>query len=338
MSHVPTEIAAGEPLDAQRFRAIVDGCRPVVLRGLVADWPVVAAARRSARAFHEYLLAFDTGLRVETFFGDPVIRGRYYYTPDLKGFNFQRRMLPFREAMEAVLAANERPGEGSVYVGSVPTADCLPRFAAANPAPLPIGGAQPRIWLGTASIVSSHYDTFDNLACVVAGERRFTLYAPELIGRLYLGPIDNTMAGAPVSLAASTPENDRTQFPLFEEIRDQAIVAELGPGDALYLPKLWWHQVEATATCNALVNYWWDACAAGPDAPYTSLLLAMITIAERPSAERQAWRAFFDHFVFRTEGHPLRHLPPEQHGVLGPLKPDNYSRIRARILALLRAT
>ena len=61
-----------------------------------------------------------------------------------------------------------------------------------------------RIWLGHASDISAHYDTVDNLACVVAGRRRFTLYAPELMGKLYPGPIDHTMAGQPVSLAAST--------------------------------------------------------------------------------------------------------------------------------------
>jgi len=183
--------------------------------------------------------------------------------------------------------------------------------------------------------VSSHYDTFDNLACVIAGRRRFTLYAPELIGRLYAGPIDHTMAGPPVSLAASSPADDG-RFPLFREVRDQAWVCELGPGDALYLPKLWWHQVESIAAFNGLVNYWWDAFAAGPDAPYTSLLLAMITIAERPPAERQAWKAFFDHYVFRSHGHPLAHLPAEQHGLLGPLRPDNYGKIRAGVMQLLR--
>ncbi len=174
----------------------------------------------------------------------------------------------------------------------------------------------PRIWLGTASNVSSHYDTFDNLACVIAGQRRFTLYAPELIGRLYIGPIDRTMAGPPVSLAASSPPDDQ-RFPLFREVRDQAWVCELGAGDALYLPKLWWHQVESLAAFNGLINYWWDAYGVGADSPYTSLLLAMIMIAERPPLERQAWRAFFDHYVFRTNGHPLAHLPPEEHGLLG---------------------
>ena len=338
MSQWAAEIADQQLREPQQFQhEVVEACRPVVIRGLVAEWPAVQAARRSPRSLKQYLRAFDAGIRAEAFFGDPAIRGKYYYAPGLKGFNFERRTMAFREAVEAVLEAVEHPDARSVYVGSVPTAEALPGFAAANPMPLLPGAAGPRIWLGTASDVSSHYDTFDNLACVIAGERRFTLYSPELIGKLYMGPIDNTMAGSPVSLAASSPEESRSQFPLFEEIREQALIAELGPGDALYLPKLWWHGVEASANFNGLVNYWWDAFSAGPDAPYTSLLLAMIAIAERPAVERQAWRAFFDHFVFRTGGHPLAHLPPEQHGILGPLKPDNYSRLRARILRLLRA-
>jgi hypothetical protein len=303
---------------------------------LVREWPVVHAARDSPRALKEYLAAFDIGGRMDAFFGDPAIAGKYYYNPNLEGFNFERRMMKFLDALQAIVEAVECPQSKSVYVGSVPTADYLPGFAAGNPMPLLDPATGPRIWLGTASNVSSHYDALDNLACVIAGQRRFTLYAPELIGKLYVGPIDNTMAGQPVSLAASAPEGSAREFPLFEEIREQALQAELEPGDALYLPKLWWHQVESTAPFNGLVNYWWDAFSAGPDAPYTSLLLSMITIAERPAAERQAWKALFDHYVFRNAGHPLAHLPPEQHGLLGPLKPDNYAKIRARIMRLLR--
>ena len=336
MPHAPSE-TAGRDLDETLFRhRIVQACQPVVIRGLVADWPVVKAASGSPRALKDYLAAFDAGGRVEVFIGDPAIHGKYYYGPGLQGFNFERRTTKLMEAVDCILGAVDHPSARSVYVGSVPTGDCLPGFAADNPMPLAASGAGPRIWLGTAANISSHYDTFDNLACVIAGRRRFTLYAPELIDRLYAGPLDNTMSGPPVSLAASAPVGSDKQFPLFEEIRDRALIAELAPGDALYLPKLWWHQVESTSAFNGLVNYWWDALSIGPDAPYTALLLSMITIAERPAAERQAWRAFFDHYVFRTKGHPLAHLPPEKHGLLGPLKPDNYSKIRARILHLLR--
>jgi len=335
MSFAPKEIA-GRELTQERFQGdVIEGCQPVVIRGLVEDWPVVRAARDSPRALMTYIATFDVGARVEAYFGDPGIAGKYYYSEDLKGFNFERRTMKLLEALGAIADALERPGGKSVYAGSVPCRECLPAFAAGNSMPLLAPGTPPRIWLGTASNVSSHYDTFDNLACVFAGSRRFTLYAPELISRLYVGPIDHTMAGPPVSLAASSPVDDE-RFPLFREVRDQAWVCELASGDALYLPKLWWHQVESTGAINGLVNYWWDAFSYGPDAPYTTLLLSMIAIAERPAAERQAWKAFFDHYVFRTNGHPLAHLPAERRGLLGPMKPDNYGRIRARIMQMLR--
>ncbi|HTY51045.1 MAG TPA: cupin-like domain-containing protein [Steroidobacteraceae bacterium] len=326
----------GAEIDPGRFRQVVEGCRPVVIRALVGGWPVVAAARRSPGSLREYLSGFATAEPVEAFLADPALKGKYYYDAGLQGFNFERRPMPFMAAVDAIAEAVGKLQARSVYLGSVPTASYLPGFAAAHPMPLVPPGTGPRIWLGTPANVSSHYDTLDNLACVIAGRRRFTLYAPELVGRLYPGPIDHTMAGQPVSLAASAPEEARGSYPLFEQIREQALVVELQAGDALYLPKLWWHQVESTAAFNGLVNYWWDAWSSGPDAPYTALLLAMITIAERPPAERAAWQAFFEHYVFRPRGHPLAHLPAAQHGLLGPLKPHNYAKLRARIMHLLR--
>jgi hypothetical protein len=316
----------------QFLRQVALPCRPVILRGLVKDWPAVRAAASPA-AFRAYLARFDAGRDMEAFFGAPDIAGKYYYADGLEGFNFERRQMRLSAALDLMLSTLGRAGAASVYAGSLPVQDYLPGFAAENP--MRLSPAAPRIWLGHASHVSTHYDTVDNLACVVAGRRRFTLYAPELIQSLYVGPIDNTMAGQPVSLAASSPRDD-AKYPRFAKIRDQALVAELEPGDALYLPKLWWHQVEALSPFNGLVNYWWDAFSTGPDAPYTSMLLAMIAISERPLPERRAWKAWFEHYVFREQGHPLAHLPERQHGLLGPLK-ENYGKIRARVMYLLRS-
>jgi hypothetical protein len=333
MSGAVAEIA-GKGLSSEAFQHdVLEACRPVILRGLVGDWPAVTAARQSPRAFRDYLARFDAGGSLEVFWGQPEIAGKYYYDGSLAGFNFERRQMRLAAALDAIMAHLEQPGAQSLYVGSIPIADYMPGFDAANDMPLLPKIAAPRIWLGHASDVSAHYDTVDNLACVVAGRRRFTLYAPELVSRLYVGPIDHTMAGQPVSLAASSA--DGSGFPLFQEVRDQALVAELEPGDALYMPKLWWHRVQSTAPFNGLVNYWWDAFPSGPDAPYTAMLLSMITLAERPLAERKAWKALFDHYVFRENGHPLAHLPAEQHGILGPLK-QNYGRIRARVMQMLR--
>lgn len=331
-----TQIAATEVTDPAAFlRDVAEPCRPVVIRGLVSSWPAVSAANGSPAQFRDYISRFDAGGEAEVFVGEPDIAGKYYYSDDLRGFNFSRARMHFTAALDRIVATAEHPSGSSMYMGSLPVEQHLPGFAAENQLSVLSANIAPRIWLGHASKVSAHYDTMDNVACVVAGSRRFTLYAPETIDRLYIGPIDHTMAGQPVSLAASAPADDE-RFPRFREVRDQALVAELQPGDAIYVPKLWWHQVEATGRFNVLVNYWWDAFSAGRDAPAIAMLLSLIAIAERPPAERQAWKAFFDHFVFRTFGHPLAHLPPDQHGVLGPLKPDNYQKIRARVMQMLR--
>jgi hypothetical protein len=336
MSQQLREVDGGElSSPAQFLREVVEPCLPVVMRGLVSGWPAVHAATRSAEDFRDYLIRFDNGAMTEAFVGDPKIAGKYYYAEDFKGFNFERRRMRFADALTAMVATHGRSGEPTMYVGSSAVSDYLPGFADQNVLQVLAANVAPRIWLGHASNVSAHFDAVDNVACVVAGARRFTLFPPEAIDGLYVGPIDNTMAGQPVSLAASSPQDD-AKYPLFREIREQALCAELKPGDGIYIPKLWWHQIESTASFNGLVNYWWDAFAAGPDAPYTSLLLSMIAIAERPPRERQAWKAFFDHYVFRCNGHPLAHLPAEQHGMLGPLKPGNYARIRAIVMHRLR--
>lgn len=321
--------------ESQFLRTVVEPCRPLVIRGLVSAWPAVHSATRSPQDLQEYLRQFDNGHETEIFVGDSAIDGKYYYTDDLKNFNFVRRRMRFSEAVAAIVAERPNADAPTLYLGSVPLSDCAPGFAGQNVLPILPPHIAPRIWLGHTANVSAHFDAVDNVACVVAGRRRFTLFPPETISNLYVGPIDHTMAGQPVSLAAAAPLDDE-KYPLFSAARAQSSSAELRPGDAIYIPKLWWHQIESLEAFNGLVNYWWDAFAAGPDAPYTSLLLSMIAIADRPAPERAAWKAFFDHYVFRSDGHPLKHLPAERHGMLGPLKPDNYAQIRAIVMHRLR--
>ena len=321
--------------DPESFRAAAaTKGEPIIFRGLCADWPAARAAAQSWETLTDYLLRLDSGAISQAFVGPPSIEGRYYYSDDFDGFNFERHDMRLSEAVEGMNAAACDPAKSSIYFGSIPADEHVPGFAEQNSLPIMSPAVRPLLWIGNASFVSCHYDTFDNLACVVAGRRRFTLYRPETIGSLYVGPVDFTMAGPPVALAAGSAPGD-PRFPKFEAVRDSALIAELDVGDALFLPKLWWHQVEATEPLNLLINYWWDAFSAGPDAPFTTMMLAMIAIAERPAHERAAWRAFFDQYVFRPNGHPLEHLPAEKHGMLGPLK-ENYGRIRARVMQTLR--
>ena len=331
---LPSLDAADFP-DAETFRTqVMTAGRPVVLRGAVADWPMVAAGR-SAADLSAFLQSRDAGRSAEMFVGPAAIAGRYHYGEGEGGFNFTRETLPYRAAIDRILATAGQQGQPTLYVGSLSIDQYLPGLVADHRLALVPAGVAPRIWLGHAASVACHYDLFDNVACVVAGRRRFTLYPPDAIGDLYVGPIDHTLAGQPISLADGSAPGDPL-YPRFDRARDRAITVELAAGDALYLPKLWWHRVEALDPYNLLVNFWWDGFASGPDQPQAAMLLAMIALAERPPAERAAWRAWFDHYVFRPDGHPLAHLPAERHGLLGPLKPANYGRIRALVMRLLR--
>lgn len=325
------EVSAERALDLD----LLSSCTPFVMRGLCDGWPAVREAGRSSDALAAYLASFDTGQEAQAFVAPPETGGRYFYADNLNGFNFQRETMTLSTALGRIRACGKDGSRGSVYLGSVPVARHIPGFARDNVLPAVPDQVEPRIWLGGPSHVSCHFDTYDNLACVVAGQRRFTLYPPELIGDLYVGPIDNTMAGQPVALAASSSPGD-PRYPRFDAVRDQALTVDLAPGDALYLPKLWWHEVVATGDVNVLINYWWDAFGQGSDAPFTAMMLAMIMIAERPDSERAAWKAFFDHYVFRPEGHPLRHLPSSQHGILGPTDRERYAQIRAMVMKQMR--
>ncbi|MBY8827027.1 cupin-like domain-containing protein [Hephaestia mangrovi] len=329
------EISAAALADAVAFgHAVTEPAEPVIIRGLCTGWPAYRAAAESWAVLTRYLLRFDVGSTAEAFVGDTAIAGRYHYGEGLEGFNFKREMLTLSQALDRIDAACADRAASTVYMGSLPASVFVPGFAEENRLALIDRSIEPRLWIGNVSHVACHFDTYDNLACAISGPRRFTLYPPEAIGDLYVGPLDHTMAGQPVSLAAGNTADD-PRYPRFAAARNRALIADLAPGDALYLPKLWWHQVQATAPRNLMVNFWWDGFAAGPDAPFTAMMLAMITIAERPEAERAAWRAFFDHYVFRPRGHPLAHLPREKHGILGPLK-NNYGSVRAMIMQLLR--
>ena len=324
-------IAEFERVDVAAFDRIRAGYAPAVLRGLVRGWPATIAATHSIERCRDYLLQFDSGARAEAFVGPPGMSGRFFYSPDMRGFNFQRRTGPFADIVRDLVALAGEVNPPSVYVGASPTPDCLPGFAEANRLELAGPGAVARIWIGNRSEISAHFDLSENLACVVAGRRRFTLFPPEQLVNLYVGPLDHTMAGQPASMVP-LHEPDFERFPRFREALAAARSAELEPGDAMYIPALWWHNVDALSAFNVLVNYWWDDGPAHVGSPFGCLAHAIWTIAGLPPERRDAWKCFFDHYVFRTAGDPVAHLPAGHRGILGESTPAQSERIRRFLL------
>jgi hypothetical protein len=74
-------------VDAATFRNdIVPLYRPAVLRGLVGHWPAVQRARQSIPSIGQYLRGFDKGGSVDVIMMPPHVRGRMFYSDDMRGF------------------------------------------------------------------------------------------------------------------------------------------------------------------------------------------------------------------------------------------------------------
>ena len=110
-------------------------------------------------------------------------------------------------------------------------------------------------------------------------------------------------------------------------------MADLQPGDGLFYPSMWWHQVEALEAFNVMVNYWWMSSPLYMGNPLDVVMHAILGLRDRPQSEKQAWREVFDYYVFNSADIPRRHLPAHIHGPLAAVD-DNLAR-RQRLLGCL---
>jgi hypothetical protein len=314
-------------------RDVLPEQRPVIFRGLVRDWPAVREGLDSAAALVRYLRRHDSGVAVDALMTAPEVEGEISYNAAMSGFNFHRNRLPLSQIAEQVLRYAHFPNPPAVAAQSALIRDCLPGFADENKLALFDEPVQPRIWLGNKITTPTHVDEWNNIGCVVAGRRRFTLFPPEQIANLYIGPLDFAPTGAAMSMVSLRNPN-LERYPKYGEAIKAAQTAELKAGDGIFIPPLWWHHVESLEPFNVLVNYWWHdplGDAARADSAFDALLHAILSIRALPSETRHAWGAFFAHYVFGAQNEAVDHIPRERHGILGRLSPEQVSALRAHL-------
>ena len=331
----PRPIREVEGVDRARLDAEIRPARqPVIMRGLAREWPAVQAGSASPEAAVAYLKRFASPDPVPAIVGPPEIRGRFFYTPDLKALNFQRGQSPLDPFLDRLLRDQHAVAPYAMAVQSVPIPEALPGFVEANRIDLLDPAVVPRIWIGNRIQVATHYDLMENVGIVIAGRRRFTVFPPDQIANLYPGPFELTPAGTPVSLV-DPAEPDLDRFPRFAEAMAHAQTAVLEPGDAIYLPFHWWHAVASLEAVNAFVNYWWNPAPKELGSAYDALMFGLMSLRGLPDDQREVWRMLFDHYVFQTEGDPAAHLPADVKGVLGPITPALVGRMRATMVEAL---
>ncbi len=330
MALARTRVLEGVRPETLSLDELLAAGEPAVLKGLAADWGLVKAGRRSDLEAMGYLRSVYNGKTVGTSSGEAHIAGRLFDNEDFTDLNFT----PGRARLDDVLREieqhlrDERPP--TRYISATTIDACLPGFRRENDLPLGFDSLV-SIWIGNRTIASCHYDAPNNLACCVVGRRRFTMFPPEQIFNLYPGPLDPTPGGQAISLVDfANPDFER--YPRFREALASAQVAEVEAGDAVFIPSLWWHHIEALSPFNTLVNYWWSTTPRFIPTPMYALYHAMWALRDRPEREKQAWKDVFEYYVFGPADRAGGHLPPAAQGMLGPIDDTRARQIRAMLL------
>ena len=319
------------------FAALVTENRPIVFSGAAKDWELVQAGLHSPERAADRLKAYHNGQPVTAYRGSADMRGRFHYNEAVNGFNFTAAREDLGAALDDLLQ-----GCDPLYLGSLDIDGFFPGFRNGNGFDLaaihPMLSEHPglaSIWIGNRTTASAHYDFSHNIAVCAVGRRRFTLFPPDQIANLYPGPLEPTPGGQVVSMV-DLAQPDLARFPRFAQALEHAQVAEMEPGDVLIYPAMWWHCVEALEPFNVLVNYWWNSVGAHVDSPQVTLLHGLMSLRERPQAEKDAWRAIFDYYLFGPAEDARAHLPEIAQGPLAPLDSSLARRLRALVMRKLQ--
>lgn len=203
---------------------------PTVLTGIMDSWK--AMTRWSPEYFAEHL--GDQMMTVSTSEEDLPDNGPITPALLLKMKVSKMRMSDYL----AKMAARDR----RFYASGVPLKPFLPALLddIEVPAYREIGSnGSPRMWMGNGQIGPLHYDTTANLHGIVTGSKRFKLFAPSQLPLLY--PC-SMFSKIPTMSEASLSAPDYVRFPRLRKAKP--LIVDLGPGDMLFLPPGWWHQVD----------------------------------------------------------------------------------------------
>lgn len=306
--------------------------RPLVIRGLCRDWPMVTWAQRSDTAFAQGLAQLDNGSEVDALLMPESEDGVVGYNAGFDGFNYAHHRISITQGLQRLAQYSRQKNPPGLAIQSALVSACLPGLLHDHALPFLDNAIQPRIWIGNKVTTPAHFDEYHNIACVTCGVRRFTLFAPEQVRNLYIGPLNFAPTGAAIGIARLDRPDD-PRFPRLKQALAAAQFADLRPGDAIYIPPMWWHHVESLKQINALMNYWWRPALSTAQAPNTALgclMHCILTFRSLPAADRAAWRNLLDYYVFGDED-PAAHLPSGRRGILGPLTDEQFAEFREAI-------
>jgi hypothetical protein len=209
-------------LDAAAFRARATAGLPFLITGVVGRWPLSALTPNDLR---ERFGAVPVRARVGDYVGTA-------FAPDRA-----MRDLSMRAYLDLSVDLGDLPPDLPPYVGNLELREL--NALCHWPAWFDKMGP-PRFWLGPARTVTPlHCDYDDNIFAQIWGRKRIFLAPPHHDAFLYTREANPVLFGSPFDPEA--PDYER--FPLARQAALVEVIVE--PGDMLYVPAGWYHQVRA---------------------------------------------------------------------------------------------
>jgi len=201
-----------------------------------------------------------------------------------------------RKYLEDLLEENE-VSKGR-YLAVQPILRTFPSLAAdVTPLPCWVGKIHsgPHLWIGSQGHYEfTHYDPDDGMLVMIQGQKRVRLISPRHLHAMYPNPLGSL--GRTIQSQVDLEAKDlATNFPQFQPEFVQETI--LGPGDCLFIPFGWWHQV-TSLTPSISVNMFW-----GPSGEHEFLDRVLFTQAER----WQAFQYWFRNILTQNEKHENTH-------------------------------
>jgi len=217
-----TEIPRLKRLDARSFTQRAAQGLPFLMTGLVGRWPICSLTPRDLRERHG---AMPVRARVGDYIRQPFRADR------------PMRDMLLAEYLDLEPGRIHGPGEPPPYVGNMELRE-LNRLCH-WPAYFGKMGP-PRFWLGPIGTMTPlHCDFDDNLFAQIWGTKRIFLVPPHHDAFLYANEANPVLFGSPFD-----PEQpDFEAYPLARQARPVEVIVK--PGDLLYVPAGWYHQVRA---------------------------------------------------------------------------------------------
>jgi hypothetical protein len=222
-----------EPAPAHFVERYVRGCRPVVLTGVADDWP--ALRRWSPADLRQRFGHLDVEVQAARE-SDPLYeQNKLDHRQIVRLADFVDRVTAGGPTNDCYLTANNELLRRREFapllddIGSLPRICDRGRLAEAS-----------SFWFGPAGAVTPlHHDTLMLFHTQVVGRKRWRFVSPLETPRLY--------NHHDVYSAVDLDRPDLHRHPDFRGVRVLDVVA--APGDTVFLPLGWWHQVSSLDVC-----------------------------------------------------------------------------------------